>query len=133
MQLTCLQKGRSTLQWTREKKENARAEFKPQSPRGSQHFPLNPTPQGRNPAFLENEPQYLLGLIQMSQLHIPESFPHPSRPVPSSVPRGSDSSKDAKATRGMHCSWSSPPLGGEGDSQTHSGRAGVKIRPGLFP
>lgn len=61
-------------------------EFKPQSPSSSQRaFCLEPhTPQGRNPvrgsAFHENEPPSPHRLIQLSQLHISESFPHPSRP-----------------------------------------------------
>lgn len=54
-------------------------------------FSLEPhTPQGRNPVrgseFHENEPQSLHRRIQISQLHISESFPSPPTP-PNHSPR----------------------------------------------
>lgn len=71
--------------------------------KGKPAFSLAPhTPQGRNPVriseFHENEPQSLHRLIQISQLHMSESFPHPSQTtapgsnlVPSSASPGSES------------------------------------------
>lgn len=111
-------------------------------------FPLNPTPpppaQGRYPVrgseFHENEPQSLHRLIQISQLHIPESLPHPSQPqpqVPTLCPplcllaqnRGSK-----LRLPGEYAVFSPiPPLDREWGSQAQSGRAEIKIRRWFFP
>ncbi|CAK7291471.1 hypothetical protein VULLAG_LOCUS1916 [Vulpes lagopus] len=78
--------GRSTLQRTEKEKTEEQNECLSHQEGEASFSPEPHTPEGRNPVrgseFHENEPQSLHRLIQISQLHISESLPHPSKPQP---------------------------------------------------
>lgn len=78
--------GRSTLQRTEKEKTEEQNECLSHQEGEASFSPEPHTPEGRNPMrgseFHENEPQSLHRLIQISQLHISESLPHPSKPQP---------------------------------------------------
>lgn len=108
-------------------------------------FSLEPhIPQGRNPVrgseFHENEPQSLHGLIQISQLHISESFPnlsHPSKPqaqVPTLCPPLLFLARNLRRLyRGAHCIQANPQVDIEGGFQAQSGRTEFEVRRWFFP
>lgn len=93
----------------------------------------------RGSEFHENEPQSLHRLIQISQLHISESFPHPSQPEPQ-VPilcpplflPAQNRRSNVKATRGVCCIQSNPHLTEKGALRPRVAEQRLKSGDGSF-